>query len=333
MGKKPTIYDVSHRAGVSAATVSRVLNNPGKVNGETRKAVESAIQELGYKPLLEMRLRSVKDVPRICVCSAHFTSQSYVQRLRGIHKHLGGLGYETEMQVYIVNSRHQLDRFVETISLRDLDGVIFLSLMVSEEQVEKIRAAGVECVQVENCTGNCTCIVNDNYEGGRMAARHLIDRGYESFGILCEPYHWDYSVYTMESRVKGFCDEMAENGFTIPEEFMYKNHLENEGVRKQFNEIFREGNYPRAFFVTADVMAFGLLQAARDCDLRIPEDVAAIGFDDLDFADAFGLTTISQHLDESGEIAARILMGKLRDPNRADQQIRLTLSLVEREST
>ena len=236
------------------------------------------------------------------------------------------------MQIYIVNSSHQLDRFVETISLRDLDGVIFLSLLVSDEQVEKIRAAGVECVQVENCSGKCTCIVNDNYEGGRMAARYLLDRGYESFGILCEPYRWDYTAYTMESRVKGFRDEMAQNGITIPEEFVYENRIESDFVRRQFNEIFREGKYPRAFFVTADIMAFGVLQAARDCDLRIPEDVAVIGFDDLDFADAFGLTTISQHLDESGEIAARILMGKLRDPRRADQQIRLALSLVERGS-
>ena len=72
MGKNPTIYDVSRKAGVSAATVSRVLNNPGKVNTETRKLVEAAIEELGYKPLLEMRLRALKDVPRISVCSPHF---------------------------------------------------------------------------------------------------------------------------------------------------------------------------------------------------------------------------------------------------------------------
>ena len=333
MKKNPTIYDVSRKAGVSAATVSRVLNNPGKVNAETRKAVETAIQELGYKPLLENRLRAAKDVPRICVCSPHFTSQSYVQRLRGIYKHLSALEVETELQVYTINSQAQLDRFVETIPMRDLDGVIFLSLVVTDEQVRKIKEAGVECVQVEHCSAECTCISNDNLEGGRMAARHLIDRGYDSFGILCEPYHWDYSVYTMEDRVKGFEAELKENGFEIPEAFTFTNTLDHEPVRKQFNEIFREGVYPRAFFAAADIMAFGLLQAARDCDLSVPEDIAVIGFDDLDFADAFGLTTISQHLDESGEIAARILMGKLRDHNRADQQIRLALSLVEREST
>lgn len=332
MGKKATIYDVSRKAGVSAATVSRVLNNPGKVNSETRKAVETAIQELGYKPLLEMRLRSVKDVPRICVCSPHFTSQSYVQRLRGIHEHLGSLDYETELQIRVVNSKPQLDRFIETISMRDLDGIIFLSLMVSDEQVQKIREAGVECVLVEKESMLCSCIINDNYDGGRMAARYLVERGYESFGVLCEPFHWDYTVYTMEDRVKGFRDELQANGFSLPDAYFYANRMESEPVRRQFAEVFGEEGYPRAFFATADIMAFGLLQAVHDADMKAPDNVAVIGFDDLDFSDAFGLTTVSQHLEESGQIAARILMGKLRDPHSADQQVKLTLSLVERES-
>ena len=332
MGKKATIYDVSRKAGVSAATVSRVLNNPGKVNPETRRAVETAIRDLDYKPLLEMRLRSVKDVPRICVCSPHFTSQSYVQRLRGIHEHLGALDFETELQIRVVNSKSQLDRFIETISMRDLDGIIFLSLMVSDEQVRKIRKAGVECVLVEKESQLCSCILNDDYEGGRMAARYLIERGYEDFGVLCEPFHWDYTVYTMEDRVKGFRDELGLNGYSLPDQFYFTNRMESEAVRRQMGEVFREGAYPRAFFATADIMAFGLLQAVRDADLKVPDNAAVIGFDDLDFSDAFGLTTISQHLEESGRIAAGILMGKLRNPNSADQQVRLTLSLVERES-
>ena len=78
MGKSPTIYDVSRKAGVSAVTVSRVLNNPGKVNAETRRVVESAIQELGYKPLMDLRLSSLKNRDHICVCTPHFSSQAYV---------------------------------------------------------------------------------------------------------------------------------------------------------------------------------------------------------------------------------------------------------------
>ena len=79
-------------------------------------------------------------------------------------------------------------------------------------------------------------------------------------------------------------------------------------------------------------MAFGMIQAARDCGLKLGEDVSIIGFDDIDYADVFELTTVSQHLDESGAIAAKVLMEKLRDPDMADQQIMLSLTLVKRKS-
>ena len=333
MGKKPTIYDVSHKAGVSAATVSRVLNNPGKVNAETRKLVEDSIRELDYKPLLEMRIRSMKEIPRICVCAPHFTSQSFVQRLRGISKYLSQPENESDIQVYVINSRAQLDRFIETISIRNLDGVIFLSVTLTEDEMQKVLDAGVECVQVEDESPQVSSIVNDNFRGGQMAARCLIDRGYTSFGLLFEPYKWDYTVYAMKDRMDGFLSELKANSFDLPEENIFSAHLEADNVRQQFNEVFRGGSFPRAFFATADIMAYGLLLAARDCDLRVPEDVAVIGFDDLDFSETLGLSTISQHLDESGELAARILYGKLRDPNRATQKIKLDLTLVERETT
>lgn len=332
MGKNPTIYDVSRKAGVSAATVSRVLNNPGKVNAETRKLVETAVEELGYKPLLEMRLRALKDIPRICVVTPHFASQAYLQRLRGIHLYLESLDYETELQIHIVNSQMQLERFVDTISLKSLDGVIFVSLALTEEQIVKVRDAGVECVIIENHSPMCTCVNYDNFEGGRMAARYFLDKGFDDFGILCEPFHWEYTVYSMQDRIMGFQAEVGAAGYSIPRENFYENQIDYNLVRKQFNEVFRSGKYPKAIFIAADMMAFGVLQAAKDCGLTPGKDVSIIGFDDIDYADAFELTTVSQHLDESGEIAAKALMEKLRDPEKPDQQMMLTLSLIQRKS-
>ena len=332
MGKNPTIYDVSRKAGVSAATVSRVLNNPGKVNAETRKLVEAAVEELGYKPLLEMRLRALKDIPRICVVSPHFASQAYLQRLRGIQLYLESLDYETELQIQIVNSQMQLERFVETVSMRNLDGVIFVSLALTEDQITKVKDAGVEYVIIENQSPMCTCVNYDNFEGGRLAARYLLDKGFTEFGILCEPFHWEYTVYSMQDRIMGFQAEVGAAGYSIPRESFYENQIDYNLVRKQFNEVFRSGNYPKAFFIPADLMAFGMLQAAIDCGLTPGKDVSIVGFDDIDYADVFELTTVSQHLDESGEIAAKALMEKLRDPDKPDRQIMLTLSLIQRKS-
>lgn len=333
MKKKSTIYDVSHRAGVSVATVSRVINTPEKVNAETRKLVEDIIRELDYRPLLQMRVRSMKDIPRICICSPHFTSQSFVQRLRGISKYFSLPENECDIQIFAVNSRAQLDRFIDTISMRGIDGVIFLSLTLTDAELAKVTDAGVECVTVEYESPAVSSITNDNYRGGQLAARALIERGYTDFGLVCEDYHWDYTVYTMKDRMDGYRAEIEANGFELPESAIYSSRIDSTSVRSQFNEVFRSGSYPRALFATADIIAYGVLMAAKDCDLRVPEDVAIIGFDDLDFSETMGLSTISQHLDESGELAARILYGKLRDPDRANQQIRLDLKAVERETT
>lgn len=292
MAKNPTIYDVSRKAGVSTATVSRVLTNPDHVNDETRNLVESAINELGYKPLPETRMRVLKEIPRICVCTPHYYSQVYVQRLRGIDLYLESLDYETELYIQIVNSQPQVDHFVNSISSRDIDGVIFISLALTEEQISKVKDAGVQCVMIENQSPLCTCINYDNFEGGRIAARYFLDKGFESFGIVSEPFHWDYTVYSIQDRIMGFQAEIGAAGYSIPKENIYENQIDFHLVRRQFNEVFRSGVYPKAFFVLADMMAFGMIQAARDCGLTPGRDVFIIGFDDIDYADIFELTTI-----------------------------------------
>ena len=185
---------------------------------------------------------------------------------------------------------------------------------------------------IENQSPLCTCINYDNFEGGRIAARYFLDKGFESFGIVSEPFHWDYTVYSIQDRIMGFQAEIGAAGYSIPKENIYENQIDYHLVRRQFCDVFRSGVYPKAFFVPADMMAFGMIQAARDCGLTPGKDVFIIGFDDIDYADVFELTTISQHLDESGEVAAKALMEKLREPEKAEQQILLALSMVVRKS-
>lgn len=277
-------------------------------------------------------MRSLRKVPKICVCSPHFASQAYYQRLRGIYNYLNSLVIRVDIQIRIISSQEQLDAFINTLPENKVDGVIFISLSLTDENVMKVKAAGVECVLIENQSELCTCITNENFEGGRLAARYFLDHGYQSFGLLCEPFHWAYSVYTIQDRIMGYQAELGAAGHIIPKEHIYESKINRALVRERFVEVFRKGNYPKAFFVPADVMAIGLIQAAYDCGLKVPEDVAVIGFDDVDAADFMELTTISQHLDESGEIAARALLDKIHNPNTIEKHIDLKLTLVERKT-
>ena len=277
-------------------------------------------------------MRSLRKGLKICVCSPHFSSQAYYQRLRGIYNYLNSLVIRVDLQIRIISSQDQLDSFINTLTEHKFDGAIFISLSLNNEQVEKIKSSGTECVLIENRSDLCTCITNDNFEGGRLAARYFIEHGYISFGFLCEPFHWDYSVYTIQDRLLGFQAELGAAGFIIPKEHIFESKINRELVRERFQAVFREGNFPKAFFVPADVMAIGFIQAASDCGLRIPDDVAVIGFDDVDAADMMNLTTISQHLDESGELAAKALLDKIHNPDFEEKEIDLKLTLIERKS-
>lgn len=331
MTKDPTIYDVSEKAGVSVATVSRVLNNPGKVSEKTRKAVQAVIEELDYKPLIEVRLRSVKKTQRICVCAPHFTSYSYVQRLRGIAATVEAEN-DFDLLISSVSSRAQLDRFVETAELKNLSGIIFLSTQLADEQIDRIMKAGIKTVLIEQDSDLTNSIIIDDYQGGRMAAEYLLSKGYDSLGLCCEPNYYEYCVHSMEPRLLGFKDFLQEKGISIDKSFIYEERLQLNATKDLFMKTFASKSYPRAIFATADIMAMGIVQAARESGLSVPDDIAVIGFDDLDFASVMGLTTISQHLDDSGVIAAKILLGSIRHPEQTVQKVKLGLKLIERQS-
>ena len=144
----PTIYDVASAAQVSISTVSRVLNNPEKVNGATRNAVLEAINKLGFVPKAEARARALKEFRRIGVLTPFFTAPSFVQRLRGIASALQSTSYE--LIIFTVDSLSALNGYLETLPLTgNLDGLIVLSLQFKDHYASQLVNHGLETVLIE----------------------------------------------------------------------------------------------------------------------------------------------------------------------------------------
>ena len=331
MGKSPTIYDVSKLAGVSTATISRVLNNPEKVHTRTRENVENAIRELRYKPLLEARLRNQRDAHRICVCAPRFTDNSFVQRLRGITVALAGQSFE--LQVYSVSSKMQLDRYIETLDICGLDGLITLSLPFTDEQIRIIQDYSIELVMIEFGSPLANCVVINDKLGGKLAAEHFILKRRQSFGFAAELTKCDFSVYPISNRFEGYQKALDYAGFKVEPKYVYDVICDTNKSYERFLEIFQSGDYPDAIFAASDVQALGILKAAREIGLRVPEDVSIIGFDDIDFADYVGLTTIKQNLDYSGKVAVELLTNRIKDNQKLVQSVQLPVELVVRKTT
>ena len=331
MSTVPTIYDVARAAGVSPATVSRVLNAPQKVSPETRSTVVSAISQLGFIPKAESRARALKKSERIGVITPMFTAHSFVQRLRGIAAALTATSYE--LVIYTVDSRARLDGYLETLPLtRNLDGLIVISLRLEDEVAAYLLQHGLQTVLIEYPQFVLSSVEIDDIAGGALAADYLLKKGHRRCAFLGDADSPEYGVHPISQRLVGFRQALHAAGVTLPDEYIRLVPYDLETTRRDTRKMLDSVDPPTALFAATDLQAMGVLKAARDLGLAVPRDLAVIGFDDLDMADYIGLTTVRQPLDESGRVAAELLLTHIADPTRPIQHIQLPLAVIQRET-
>lgn len=329
--KKPTIYDVAKRAGVSITTVSRILNMPDKVNSETRERVLTAIDALGFVPKAEARARAMQHTGRIGVVSPFFTAPSFIQRLRGIAETLSPENYE--LVIYTVDSNDHLQGYLSSLPLTgNLDGLIILSLPVDDTQARRLVEHGLPAVLIEYPHAKLNCVEIDDMGGGSMAATYLLKKGHRRIAFLGDTNLPEYAIHPVSLRLNGFRQTLKKASIRLPDTFVRLAPYSQEQTRQVAKELLHLPEPPTAIFAATDFQALGVLKAARQLGFRVPEQLAVIGFDDLDMAEYADLTTISQHLDESGRLAVEILLAQIESPARTPRHVKLPLTLIERQT-
>lgn len=330
--QSPTIYDVARTAGVSITTVSRVLNAPELVNPATRMNVLEAIDLLGFVPKAEARARALRSSGRVGVITPFFTAPSFVQRLRGVASVLTPTNYE--LVVYTVDTLQRLNSYLETLPLtHNLDGLILISVRMEEAIAQRLIQHQLEAVMIEYPVKLLSCVEIDDLDGGRLAANTLIDKGHRRIAFIGEREIPAYGVNPINKRLAGFRQVMEERQIPLSEECIWEAPYNVDATQQTLLLHLKNNSMPTALFAATDLQAIGALKAARKLGIRVPDDLAIIGFDDLDIAEFIGLSTIRQPLDESGRVAAELLFSQLLDPTRPVQHIQLPLTFVERETT
>jgi DNA-binding LacI/PurR family transcriptional regulator len=328
--KTPTIYDVAKLAGVSISTISRVLNAPDKVNPDTRKRIMDAIDGLGFVPKAEARARALQGTGRIGVLTPFFTAPSFVQRLRGTAAALSKANYE--LVIYPVDTMDHLQGYISSIPLmKNIDGLIIMSLSLSDQDAERLANNGMETVLIEYSHQRLNSIIIDDLRGGRMVAEHLIHKGQKTFAFLgdIEPPE-KFAIHPVKSRLLGFKQALQEAGFSLPRAYIRSAPYSEKETGRAALELLSLPKRPTAIFAASDIQALSLMKVARQLHIRIPHDLVVVGFDDIDVAEQVDLTTIRQHLDESGKLAVEILLAHMNEPDRPLQHINLPLTLIER---
>ena len=329
-----TIRDVARRAGVGVGTVSRVLNQSPMVSEETRQRVQTAIAALDYSPSSVARRLSRGRSMAIAVIAPFFTRRSYVERLQGIENVLSAGGYD--LILYNVETVARRDECLRALPRGErLDGLLILSLAPNDAEVERLLQTGVPTVLIDAYHDALTTVTIDDVTGARVAVEHLIDLGHERIGYVGEFLDENpFNFRPIGDRFRGYRDALAAAG--IP----FRPHYHCQGLygwreaRRMGQELLTQPDRPTAVFAYSDTMAFGVLEAAQQANISVPGELSVVGFDDVEVAQYFRLTTVRQPLYQSGARGAELLLESMdSDISRPAQHVVLSTELVARQTT
>lgn len=345
MNKAPTLKDVAKRAGVSTATVARVLHNSGYVSEITRKQVEVSIQETGYQiNVMAQGLRKQQSYTFGHVLYAITKNPFFAEVALGVEE----VALQNAYDVFIVNAHGNRDRerlAVESFIRRRVDAVIFTTANAAES-VQRVVDAGIPVVQVERITRvNTNAVLIDNYSGAKEAMNHLIELGHREIGFIGgDPSlvsQLSSTKQTVEKeRLAAYVDALAEHGVPVRPELIRLGKyysLENGVVSGEglyhMKELLVHQPEITAAFVSCDVLAAGALQAIHSAGLRVPDDLSIIGFDDTYAAHLTPpLSTVTIPMRRVGMAAADLALQSINGNSKLAKKT-LQTELIIRAST
>jgi DNA-binding LacI/PurR family transcriptional regulator len=330
--RAPTIFDVAREAGVGIATVSRVLNASPLVNPQTRERVVAAIDLLGYRPNAAARALSLGRSHAVGVIAPFFTTHSVVQRLRGIFDRLQANGYD--LVLFDVETPEQrAEALRDRARLGRLAGLIVVSLPLDDEEVEALRRDRLPVVLVDVGHPRLPQVLIDDVHGGELAGEHLLARGHRRIGFVGDRAANPFGFASSERRRLGLRAALERAHIEPSAELERLGRHGLEPARELAEGLLGSADPPTAVFAASDIQAIGVLQAASALGARVPEDVAVIGFDDIEMAAVLGLTTVRQPLEATGARGADLVLAAIegREPGTlAELQ---PLSVVQRGTT
>jgi LacI family transcriptional regulator len=328
----PTIYDVARHAGVGVGTVSRVLNDSPRVSEATRQKVLAAIEELDYHPSPIAQRLSLRKTFAIGVIAPFVTRPAFVGRLRGVEAALTESKYD--LVLYNVETTDKRDVcFRELPTSQRFDGLLIIALPPTEEDVAHFHQAGIPIVLIDAYHPALSRVVIDDVKGGYMATQHLIELGHTRIAYISDPLESPFRFTSSPHRYQGYRQALDEARIPFrPEYHRWAEHGE-EQARDMARRLLDLTEPPTAIFAASDTQAMGAIQAARDADLRIPEDLSVIGYDDLQAAEYMGLTTIRQLLFESGQRGVELLLETLENSQTEPMHKVLPTELIVRGTT
>jgi len=333
MKKYLTRNDVAEVAGVSAATVSYVVNNgPRPVATETYQKVMGVIEELGYKPSAIARSLRLQRTSTLGLILPDTSNPYFAEVIRGVEQYAFDHGYT----VILCHSDYSAEReiqYVKVMQAQRAAGVIWFPATADAAPALMLAESEIPTVVLDRTVSGVDfpSVLADNYKGACLATQYLIDLGHRDIGCIARPFDLQHS----QERVKGFLETLGENGLSVEPPHIVKGGFRLEDGRVAAHQLLDQYPTTTAIFAYNDFMAIGAMRAAHERSLRVPEDLSIVGFDDIPLAQFTcpALTSVQQPKLEMGRKGAELLLGLIDEKPIAKSALTpLKVQLVVRES-
>lgn len=326
-----TMRDVAHLAGVSVATVSRVINKKDSVNIETARQVQKAIEQLKYEPNAVAQSLAGKKMGIIALILPDIVNPFFSELARGVED----VAYRKGLTVIIGNS-HDLglkeSHYIKVLKKKCVDGFIFVSNTIREVDVESFRVEGIPIVLLDRSQNiaSCPVIRSNNREGAKLAVHHLIEQGCRKIAHIYGPQEF----ITARERLLGY-EEAVKGLQGYSPSLRVLGDFDIESGREAVEQLLASHSDIDGIFAGNDLMAVGVLKALRERKIPVPEQVKVCGFDGIALTEITEpeLTTVAQPIYEMGELAAKKLLKEIESGMRENTVIELDVTLILRKSS
>lgn len=327
-----TMKDIAKLAGVSTSTVSHVINKSRYVSEEISLRVNSAAQQLNYRPSALARSLKVNRTKTIGMLVTTSTNPFFGEVVKGVERSCYHQGYN----LILCNTEGDHERMRESINTllqKRVDGLILMCSSLEGERIEVFEQYPDIPVVVMDwgpMLFTSDKIQDNSLRGGYLAAKYLIETGHRQIGCITGPL----VKHQAQMRYEGYKRALNESGLGFNANWIIEADFECEGGFEAFNQMLAKGPLPSAIFVCNDMMAMGVINAANAKGIRIPEDLSIIGYDDIHIAKFMSpsLTTIHQPKYRLGKAAVEALLNRLEKGATDPQVVQLEPTLVERDT-
>jgi LacI family transcriptional regulator, galactose operon repressor len=327
-----TIREVAESAGVSYATVSHVINNTRLVSQETRARVLAAMDALNYRPNALARSLRQGRTNTLGLVLPDSANPFFAEISRSIEDEAFKKGYS----VFLCNTELDTERelfYVDVLSNKQVDGIIFVAAGDQADSLDFLVRRNMPVVMIDRDVPNVEvdAVLTDNKLGGYLATRHLLELGHRRIACIAGPS----SITPSAERIIGYRKALEEAGISYEESLIIRGDYHAQSGMEITHSILSMDPRPTAIFCLNDLMALGALRAAAEAGCSVPQDLAVVGYDDLELAHFTNppLTTIAQPKKEVGAQAISLLVDRISRKSRPPSRLVLPPELIVRRST